>query len=266
MCELLGMSANVPTDIYFSFAGLIRRAGETGPHRDGWGIAYYEGRGARLFQEPTPAAWSELAQVVQRLSLKSRTVLCHIRQATRGRNSLENTHPFVRELWGRTWVFAHNGTVKGARRLPMGLYRPVGETDSEHAFCWLLEQIRLRYPRPPRRRETLWRLVHRLCRQLDSNGTFNMLLSDGEDLYAYCSTHLSWLTRRAPFGSATLKDADLKVNFAEFTTPDDVVTVIATRPLTTDEVWQTMSPGTLAVFRDGNATTFTPDGHCHSGG
>ena len=40
MCELLGMSANVPTDICFSFAGLMRRGGQTGPHADGWGIAF----------------------------------------------------------------------------------------------------------------------------------------------------------------------------------------------------------------------------------
>lgn len=49
MCELLGMSANVPTDIVFSFTGLMQRGGGTGPHRDGWGIAFYEGRGVRLF-------------------------------------------------------------------------------------------------------------------------------------------------------------------------------------------------------------------------
>ncbi len=56
MCELLGMSANVPTDIVFSFTGLMQRGGRTGPHRDGWGIAFYEGRGLRLFQDRLPAA------------------------------------------------------------------------------------------------------------------------------------------------------------------------------------------------------------------
>ncbi|MGB1989951.1 MAG: class II glutamine amidotransferase, partial [Cycloclasticus pugetii] len=49
MCELLGMSANVPTDICFSFSGLIKRGGETGVHKDGWGIAFYEGKGFRAF-------------------------------------------------------------------------------------------------------------------------------------------------------------------------------------------------------------------------
>jgi hypothetical protein len=40
MCELLGMNANVPTDICFSFSGLASRGGRTGPHTDGWGIAF----------------------------------------------------------------------------------------------------------------------------------------------------------------------------------------------------------------------------------
>ncbi|MEC7823511.1 MAG: class II glutamine amidotransferase, partial [Pseudomonadota bacterium] len=47
MCELLGMSANTPTDLCFSFTGLTRRGGETGPHKDGWGVAFYEGKGVR---------------------------------------------------------------------------------------------------------------------------------------------------------------------------------------------------------------------------
>ena len=33
MCELLAMSANTPTDLCFSFTGLTRRGGDTGPHK-----------------------------------------------------------------------------------------------------------------------------------------------------------------------------------------------------------------------------------------
>jgi glutamine amidotransferase len=46
MCQLLGMNANTPTDVMFSFTGLATRADE---HKDGFGIAFFEGRGARLF-------------------------------------------------------------------------------------------------------------------------------------------------------------------------------------------------------------------------
>jgi len=42
MCELLGLSPNVAGDVCSSFAGLMRRGGQTGPHADGWGVAFYE--------------------------------------------------------------------------------------------------------------------------------------------------------------------------------------------------------------------------------
>ena len=145
MCELLGMSANVPTDICFSFTGLMQRGGRTGPHRDGWGIAFYEGHGCRAFHDPHPSAESEIARLVQRYAIKSRIVVSHIRRANRGRVCLENTHPFGRELWGRHWVFAHNGQLRGVKRLPLHFYHPIGSTDSEHAFCWLLDHIRARF-------------------------------------------------------------------------------------------------------------------------
>ena len=52
MCELLGMSASVPTDIRFSFSALSQRGGATGPHKDGWGICFYEQKGCRSIQTP----------------------------------------------------------------------------------------------------------------------------------------------------------------------------------------------------------------------
>ena len=75
-----------------------------------------------------------------------------------------------------------------------------------------------------------------------------MLLSDGEYLMTFCTNNLHWITRRAPFGKATLIDEDVTVNFQEETTPNDVVTVIATQPLTENEQWNKMEPGEGALF------------------
>lgn len=257
MCELLGMSANVPTDIRFSFTGLMQRGGNTGPHRDGWGVAFYEGQGCRTFHDPFPSAESEIARLLQRYSIKSRIVVCHIRKANRGRVCLANTHPFGRELWGRYWVFAHNGQLKGVKRLPLDFYRPMGTTDSEHVFCWMLDRIRTRFAQPPGRIQTLWRYVGGLVAEISERGVFNFLMSDSRYLYAHCSTQLAWLTRRAPFGRAHLMDADLAVDFQEETTPDDIVTVVATRPLTTNEEWGVMRPGELAVLAEGLLASVT---------
>ncbi len=251
MCELLGMSANVPTDICFSFSGLMQRGGRTGPNRDGWGIGFYEGRGCRLFHDPAASADSEIAQLIRHYSIKSKIVISHVRKANRGRVCLENTHPFVRELQGASWVFAHNGQLKGIKKFPLGFYRPVGTTDSEHAFCWMLEQIRTGVPDYRRQPRALVELIHDLAGRLDELGTANFLLSDSRNLYAYCSTRMCRITRRAPFGEARLIDEDMTVNFSEVTTPRDIVTVIATRPLTGNEDWTILKRGTFEVFNDG---------------
>jgi len=135
MCELLGLCANEPADIRFSFSGLKQRGGKTGVHKDGWGISLYDGRASRTFHDPEASVTSEMAHFFQSTTIKSKIIISHIRQANRGRVCLENTHPFSRELWGCDWVFAHNGQLTGIKKTPLQFYRPVGTTDSEYAFC-----------------------------------------------------------------------------------------------------------------------------------
>ncbi len=248
MCELLGMSANVPTDICFSFSGLVQRGGGTGPHKDGWGITFYEGKGCRTFKDPTPSCQSPIARLVQEYPIKSHSVVAHIRQANRGKVALENTHPFTRELWGRHWTYAHNGQLTGYSSLDTGSYRPVGETDSEHAFCWILNKLAQRYPTTPTHWVSVFRYISELADELRQLGVFNMLLSDGRYLMAYSSTNLHWITRRSPFGKATLIDQDVEVDFQQHTTANDVVTVIATQPLTGNETWHKIMPGEWKLF------------------
>lgn len=249
MCELLGMSANVPTDVVFSFTGLMQRGGHTGPHRDGWGIGFYEGRGLRLFQDPLASADSEIARLVQRYPIKSETVIGHIRQANVGAVSLANTHPFMREMWARNWCFAHNGQL--ADFAPqLGMYQPVGDTDSEAAFCDMLNRLRAACSSECGI-EQLLPVIIAACNEYRSKGVFNCLLSNGDWLFSYCTTKLAHITRRAPFGPATLKDADMSVDFQSETTPNDVVTVLATEPLTDNELWTLYAPGEWRLWRNG---------------
>ena len=251
MCELLGMSANVPTDICFSFTGLMQRGGRTGPHKDGWGIVFYEGKGLRTFKDPKPSSQSRIAKLVQEYPIKSCSVISHIRQANRGGIALENTHPFTREIWGRYWTFAHNGQLTGYDKLTTGRHNPVGETDSELAFCWILDAMERKYPTKPQDASAMadmFRYVASLCDQLRELGVFNMLLSDGEYLMTYCSNNLHWITRRAPFGPARLIDEEVEIDFQKETTPNDIVTVIATQPLTNNEQWRKMQSGEFNLF------------------
>ncbi len=254
MCELLGMECNVPTDITFSFAGLSARGGRAGPHADGWGLALYEGRIARVFLEPAAACVSPLATFVREHPIKTLLAIAHVRRKTRGQISLANTHPFVRELWGRHFVFAHNGTVKRADALKLGAFRPIGQTDSERAFCALLAALTHEFTGPPRSKSDLAAAVAHHAAAIGKHGSFNMLLGDGDQLFARCSTKLHHIIRQAPFHKATLCDEDVSVDFAEHTSPNDRVAIVATMPLTRDETWKTGEPGSMWVFRKGKLT------------
>ena len=250
MCQLLGMNANTPTDAMFSFAGLATRADE---HKDGFGIAFFEDRGVRLFVDPESARASPVADMVKRYPIKSGNVIAHIRKATQGQVALQNTHPFVRELWGRYWVFAHNGDLKGFAPRLHGAFRPVGDTDSELALCWLMQELAKAHASVPSIEELRCTLAELLPIPA-SHGTFNCLLSNGQALWAHCSTQLFWLERRHPFGAAHLADDDLSVNFAALTTPGDRVALVATQPLTRGETWTAFAPGELRVFVGGQST------------
>ena len=247
MCQLLGMNANTPTDVMFSFTGLATRADE---HKDGFGIAFFEDRGLRHFIDRDGATHSPVAQMIKRYPIKSEVVIAHIRKATAGAVALQNCHPFVRELWGRYWVFAHNGNLENFHpRLHAG-FHPVGRTDSERAFCWLMQELAKSHADVPSVAEltlTLRELVPRIAR----HGTFNFLLSNGQALWAHASTNLYYVVRQHPFSTARLSDEDVSVNFAEHTRASDRVAVVVTAPLTTDEVWTPFTPGELRVFVDG---------------
>lgn len=251
MCELLALSANTPTDICFSFAGLIQRGGNTGPHQDGWGITFYEGNGCRSFKDPEPSCNSQIAKFVADYPIKSLAVISHIRQGNRGRVGLENTHPFTREMWGKNITFAHNGQLTNYRHLKNDDYLPVGNTDSELLFCWILQKLKEKYPKRPRNMASAFRYVAKLCKEIEKLGVCNVLMTDGVHMLAYCSNNLHYITRRAPFGKAELIDDDLSVNFKDVTTPNDVVTIVATRPLTDNEVWTKIEPSSFKLFKYG---------------
>ncbi|MFZ5565419.1 MAG: class II glutamine amidotransferase [Pseudomonadota bacterium] len=250
MCQLLGMNCNVPTDVMFSFAGFAERGGRTDHHGDGWGIAFFEDKGLRHFVDHQSAAESPVAELIRRYPIKSRNVISHIRKATQGAVTLENCHPFVRELWGRYWVFAHNGDLKNYAPRLHGSFHPVGHTDSERAFCWLMQELAKSHATvPPVAELTL--TLRELVPQIARHGTFNFLLSNGEALWAHASTQLCYVVRQHPFGSATLQDEDLSIDFAQHAAPGDRVAVVVTTPLTSNEAWTPLAPGELKVFVDG---------------
>lgn len=260
MCQLLGMNCNTPTDIQFSFEGFAKRGGLTDEHADGWGIAFFEGSAARCFIDHRPAADSPVAELIRHYPIRSLNVISHIRKATVGEVKLQNCHPFVRELWGQAWVFAHNGDLKNFHPNLTGDYLPIGETDSEQAFCLILQTLKtefgLRQKDNAPSLQAISKVIQRVAQQIAQHGTFNMLLSNGQALFTHCSTKLEYIIREHPFHQAHLIDCDLQVDFGQLTTPKDRVAVIATTALTSDEHWTRIEPNRFLVFEEGKLSTY----------
>jgi len=260
MCQLLGMNSRLPASLTLSFSGFSQRGGCTDHHADGWGIAFFEseptapdqpGKGVRYFVDKEGAATSPIARMLRSYPIKSHNVVAHVRKATVGAVALENCHPFVRELWGRYWVFAHNGDLKNYAPPLHGNFKPVGSTDSEQAFCWLLQELAKSHASVPTVAEltlTLGELVPHIAKY----GTFNFLMSNGQALWAHASTKLHYVLRQHPFSEVHLKDDDLKVDLASLNSPQDRLAIVVTEPLTHNENWVAIAPGELQVFVDGD--------------
>lgn len=258
MCQLLAMNSNTPTDIVFSFLGFRRRGGLTDKHSDGFGIAFFENKGVRIFQDNNACANSPVADLIAAYPIRSENIIAHIRKATQGDISLQNTQPFMRELWGRYFLFAHNGNllnfdangIKNNKEEQGNFYQTVGDTDSEKAFCFILENLRRKYKAAPDN-DTLFREISALVKELRKYGLFNFIMSNGEWLFVHCHSLLHYIIREYPFGKAHLSDDDLEVDFSQVTSKEDKVAVIATLPLTDDEKWTQLAVGEILVFSKG---------------
>ena len=250
MCELLALSFNMPVNFKLSIK-VFRRRGEVNP--DGWGIAFYPDEAAVVIKEPASSIGSRLFNFLMSYGeVSSRIFIAHVRLASRGEIAYKNTHPFIRELNGRDYVFAHNGTIHDYERFRLGRFKPIGETDSEHIFCYLLSKIEERGIVSWSREDFSW--LHGKFRALNKCGSLNCLLSDGEYLFAYHDIEgyngLHYVWRGSPFPKVKLLDEDFEIDLQEIKDPGERGYVVATKPLTSEE-WLSFTPGELIVFRDG---------------
>lgn len=245
------MNCATPTDITFSFRGFSQRAGITSDHSDGFGIAFFEDKSCRLFIDNKSAVDSPIAEFVRNYPIKSRNVIAHIRKATQGKVTLENAHPFSRELWGRKWIFAHNGDLHNFTPSLSERFTPIGNTDSELAFCYVLDQLVKRFGYVEPQLEQIFAALAEISPEIAEYGTFNYCFSNGQALFSYATTQLHWLVREPPFQHARLIDIDVEVDFSQETCENDRVAVITTDPLTLNEKWHAFKPGELILFKDG---------------
>jgi glutamine amidotransferase len=221
---------------------------------DGWGLAWYPDQSLAIAKEPVEWGQSKFSGFLETYhELTSRLYVGHVRhKTTGGPPNHADTHPFGRELFGREYCFAHNGTLAGPYwDLPLGRFQPVGTTDSEHLFCHLLEEIA--QTGDALANQESWSWLHEKLTTLNRWGKLNCLLADGQRLFCYHDA-AGWkgLTIR----EVSIQDlnkrsfADLDVCLHLESQAVNHGYVVATRPLSSTG-WIPFQAGELLVLQGG---------------
>jgi glutamine amidotransferase len=143
MCRLFGMSGG-PEPVAATFWLLEAPdslAAQSRREPDGTGIGVFAADGRAVIYKRPLAAYEDHDFAARARELTSRTFVAHVRYASSGSQTVENTHPF--EQQGR--LFAHNGVIGDAARLEQELGDAMGmvhgETDSERFFALITREI-----------------------------------------------------------------------------------------------------------------------------
>ncbi|AHH98083.1 class II glutamine amidotransferase [Kutzneria viridogrisea] len=143
MCRLFGMSA-APARVRATFWLLDANdslAEQSRHNPDGTGLGTFDADGTPRVDKQPLAAYEDTEFAAEARQCESTTFLAHVRHATTGALTVDNTHPFVQD--GR--IFAHNGVVRDlpALEAQLGPYREQvhGETDSERLFALITKHI-----------------------------------------------------------------------------------------------------------------------------
>jgi glutamine amidotransferase len=262
LCELLAVSSRLPTNVGLALEKLARRGGLEGPQREGWGVAFYDNSDALILKEPGAAANSELARYIEHHTPPSELVVSHIRHATHGDIVLSNTHPFSRELGGRVHIFAHNGELTFPEQLfphSPRRFSPIGDTDSELAFCRLMSELVEvwdsaggRIPSVSARIEVITDFAAAMRRL----GPANFLYSDSDILVAHGHKRVQPDGQIKPPGLHVLEhtchqpDTALSSSGITVQNVSDETTMVATVPLTEGD-WRPLDEGEILIIKSG---------------
>lgn len=202
---MLGINTSEPVHFALNFRKFCNRGGCSDVHKDGWDMCFFRHRGVLSFYDTAACCHSRMAQYVQDSRHCTSNMLAHIRYATQGEVQVENLHPFVRELWGIPWCFAHNGdltnfaNVSEHHHVLLGKstadnlsFHAIGDTDSEAVFCAILNALKAEFRELPTLHQ-LHDFLLKLCNEIQAEGDiFNFILLSGPNtLFAY-----SWPGKR----------------------------------------------------------------------
>ena len=186
MCELYGISSNKTISLNESLKLFYKHSAK---NPKGWGLAYWNDKSEiTIYNEGKCGNDSELLQEILASPIESKVSIGHIRTATVGSMSDNNSHPFTRtDCTGREWTLAHNGNIYiGSQLLPFR-DKQIGETDSECILLYIVDCINKKTERKGRPLNSKERceIIDSITEELSKGNKLTLLIYDTEQFYVY---------------------------------------------------------------------------------
>lgn len=246
MCRLFGLHAG-PAPVSATFWLLdapdsLQEQSRANP--DGAGLGVFGGPSGDPFVSKSPlAAWRDADFATAAHDVRGTTFVAHVRYASTGGLTPENTHPFLQD--GR--LFAHNGVLTGLDRLDdrlaeLGVTDLVrGQTDSERLFALITAETR-------RAGDDLEAGIVAAVSWIAARlplFSLNFVLATATDLWGlrYPATHPLWLLERTAGGP--LDAASPRIRARSEGLADQPAVILATERMDDDPGWRLLAPGEL---------------------
>ena len=246
MCRLFALHAGrVPTDATFwllEASGSLLEQSHRNP--DGFGLGTFEPDGSPdVDKQPLAAHVAELFAREAREEC-STTFVAHVRHASVGELTLENTHPFV--LDGR--IFGHNGVLGDLDRIEdeLGDLRAevFGSTDSERLFALITRHIR---DHGGDVRAGITSATRWLAENVELY-SLNFVMASAEELWAlrYPEGNELWVLHHTPDAEPLHEHGSHgEINVHMEAAADKPVVVVASEQMDDDPRWRELLPGEL---------------------
>jgi predicted glutamine amidotransferase len=249
MCRLFGMSGGrEPVQATFWLLEAPDSLSEQSRREpDGTGLGGFDPGGRPFVSKQPLAAFEDERFAQEAKSVSSRTFVAHVRYATTGSLTPQNTHPFEQH----SRLFAHNGVIADLPRLERELGDAMqlvgGETDSERFFALISRDID--------RTGDVGEGIASAARWVAANlpvFALNLILITASDLWAlrYPNVHDLYVLERAsggPSGTRHLEHASargsIRVRSGDLANRPAVV--VATERMDEDSRWRELGPGEL---------------------
>lgn len=209
---------------------------------DGTGLGWYDERDLPRISKQPIAAFEDQEFVARAHEVASRTFVAHVRFASSGELTLQNTHPF--EQAGR--LFAHNGVIQDMpaleARIGTSMTLVQGQTDSERLFALITHEIAAHDG-------DVQAGIVTACRWVASSLpilSINFVLSDADDVWAlrYPEQHELHVLEREP-GEPIAHDSSLGTRVRSDHGSEKPSVTIASEPLDDDPGWRMLEGGEL---------------------